>query len=406
MIDVAVGTGEPPSLIISKVPWRASTGASYLIHPLHNEEFFTHIMGRRAVVLHRGSAHGSPLMSRFAAGLLRGFTIGIDAELVTFSKRKEVSLKGYPAIEAVAEGRVVRLRSVERKVPRLTKDPLVAALRRLSPGRPVTFDLYWVPPNLFMPPQERTFDQLVQQVSGVRLWTVCGPGVTLPSLPVSSLPEVTFDLLTQGSCEQFTLRRGDTLYLPARRLHWTSQGIGSSTHTSLGCTPLVGADLIVVMAKDQLLQHDPRLAAPLPLWSSRAEDAVPSLIWLCGELTWAEEQSVTMCTVPLIMQALWKLGAISKPRTAQRSEAVNAANRSNQPKDTGGGGPPLRPRRWLSRERTYLAAWLAQCFALLCASCFGLWICVAACSLGEESEGRTRRTRDRKQAKEFKRKFQ
>lgn len=295
----AAGVSAPLKTIRTKVPWRESRGISQLIHPLRAEAFMTKYFGIQSVVLQRGSAHRAVLSAAATAGMLRGRTLGTNANMVP---KTESAFMGKSAVTALSHGKPVNF-NINHKVPWITKDPLFTALQRSSASN-VSVDLFWAPTgvaSLF--PTEGLNDQIIQQVYGSRGWTVCARGI-LPSLEPVSLSRAQ---MFEERCSHTVLRRGDVLYLPSKSWYWTDASQGSSAHISVGSLPWTGINLVVSMGvQGRLSSDDFRLLNPLQVWqSSNIENSAPVVRTLCTQLPWTDSKDLALfCSLSALKRTL------------------------------------------------------------------------------------------------------
>lgn len=343
----ASGASESPILarIRSKVPWRAGSRESALLHPLRRFQFWELYFGSSAVVLRRGPWHPGLFTPAIAAGQLRSYKLGVDADVMgphMFARSKarpgyspEV---GLPAVAALARGRPVRLRDIERRSPRLLRgDILPAQLARLAPGRGVSASLHWTPPrSRAVWEHEDWYHQVIVQIYGVRRWTVCRRGVEPPSrrsevrrkAARGARHEDVADLDKAGQpsrertgpnatsqCTSAVLRRGDVMYIPPRSWHWTGAGLKASSHLEIGVLPLLFADLVISTgARDRVreLAH-PLMSEPLPLWLGQVGNITEAVANVCVDLPWVDppRDIPVLCGVASLQQTLRRIGAIA-----------------------------------------------------------------------------------------------
>jgi len=400
----------PLRWVRTTVPWRASSGKSWMIHPLRVHEFFERHFGQHAVVFKRGPLHPIPLKPSGAAGMLRGFSLGIDADIMEHQTwahgRPSVygPERGMPALAALSRGKPVRLNRIDRRAPHLfRREPLVAALKRLAPGRGIGGSLFWTPPGVMATSaHEDWYDQLVMQVYGTRRWTVCTRG-TSPAVEEVTARAASGDRSRslQGNCTAATLRRGDALYLPSQTWHWTSTGPKASAHLNVGVTPLVGADFLVALgALDRMIDMGGHaaLGLPLPLWGhaggTESEGAVEAVTELCYRLPWADIRDASVLCAPvavrIALQRLSHRASDKRPPHDQRS--AGSQSRSSD----SGNGPKSR---WARRGRGHAFSEVvrsvgrpaAELLLLISGLLFLMWICAALTS--NEPQKRTERRR-------------
>jgi len=336
--------------IRTKIPWRPSSGKSNMIHPLRQDDFCKNFFGKRAFVLRRGPAHRVMFQPSQAAALLRGATLGQDADVMgphmwnpqTGRRPPYAAEHGMPAVAALARGKPVRLRHIERRRKSLLyRDPLVPALARLAPGRGVAGSLHWTPPHgRTVWENEAQYEQIIVQIYGVRKWTLCTRGLPPPALPKAGprgprsgpprggnrgrryspddreAENAPRPPKRDGKCVSAILRRGDVLYVPSRTWHWTGDGPKASSHLELGLVPLTASDLVMGLGGRNILSDPghPALASLLPLWRySRAEDATETVLPICFDLPWADAplDASAICTPVTVRMALQRLSGAS-----------------------------------------------------------------------------------------------
>jgi len=379
---VADPKAKPLVKMRTKIPWRPSSGKSQIIHPLGQNDFWNKHFCKRAFVLRRGATHRVIMQPSEAAALLRGATLGQDADIMGPHMWNPQAARqpafapesGMPAVAALARGKPVRLRSIEKRAKRIfLRDPLVPALSRLAPGRGIAANLHWTPPNArAVWENEARYEQIIIQVYGARKWTICTRGLPIPTLPENpggrharggmkrtgdartkagpgfagrngqSADQPMTASKREGKCVSAILRRGDVLYLPSSTWHWTGEGIKASCHLEIGVVPLNGADLVMALGTRNMMSDlgHPALASLLPLWRySKAEAAVEEVIPVCFDLPWADAPMdiSSVCTPMTVRMALQRLSG-SSARTLPHWHPVSG------PTPT----PPTRP--W-PRER-------------------------------------------------------
>lgn len=326
--------------IQTRVPFLPGSGKSLTIHPLSRDEFWYKFFGLRAFVLRRGANHRVLLTPTESAALIRGARLGLDADLMGPGMWNRDGFRpsyqpehGLPAVAALARGKPIRLLHMETRAKRIfRKDPLLAGLSRLAPGRGLAASLHWTPPNVrAVWENEVHYEQIVVQVYGVRKWTVCSRGLPpkmkaeAPRKPRRYSSDDTDDKddsqtngLTrrEGRCETAILRKGDVMYLPSWTWHWSGAGPKASSHLELGVMPLRGADLVMALGGKNYLAEmgHPAMATILPLWRfAKAERAADDCIPYCYDLPWADAPMTAggFCTLPAVGMALQRLSGSS-----------------------------------------------------------------------------------------------
>jgi len=386
----------PLRWVRTTVPWRASSGKSWMIHPLPVHEFFEQHFGQRAVVFKRGPLHPIPLTPSRAAGMLRGFSLGIDADIMEHqtSSHGRPSVhgpeRGMPALAALSRGKPVRLNRIESRAPHLFRhEPFVAALKRLAPGRGIGASLFWTPAGVMATSaHEDWYDQLVMQVYGSRTWTVCTRG-TPPAVEEGTARAASGDRgrPLQGSCAAATLQRGDALYLPSQTWHWTSTGPRASAHLNVGVMPLVGADFLVALgARDRMIDMGGHaaLGLPLPLWGhvggADTEGAVEAVTELCYRLPWADIRDASVLCAPVAVRiALQRLShRASGQRPPHGQRLASSRSRSS---DSGNGPTSLWARRGgghaIGEVVRSVGRPAAELLVLISGLLFLVWVCAA-----------------------------
>jgi len=415
----------PLERLSTRIPWRATTGKSALIHPLHAEDFWLRFFGKRAVVLHRGPLHHSMMTATTAAGLMRKFKLGINADIMgphVWAQGAKAPRygpeQGMPAVVALTRGKAVRLQMVHlRRRSLLKKDPLLSAIARFSPGRSVGLNLHWAPPSgQSLWEHQDWYHQIILQVYGVRNWTVCSRGLRpVQVIPPAESPDEQEES-AEGSlpaervakCTTTILRRGDVLYLPANTWHWTSKGPKASAHLEMGISPLVGADLVAALNARHRVRETPHrtFGIPLALWRHNyTVDAAELVSYQCFDFPWLEptRDHQAYCTLSSVRMALARLsgstgrlnagwsGDPDKPAVGPMNDHIERARAARAARRKAGIlgplGDVLRPA--------------GEVLGVIGVLFLAIWLC-AMCAPNSKDSGRSRIHQVR-QAREFKR---
>lgn len=412
--------GPPLTRLKTRIPWRASTGRSALIHPLSGEDFWTQYFGKRAVVFHRGASHYTMMTSSTAAGLMRRYRLGVDADVMgphIWSQwggkaPKYGPERGQPAVIALARGKAVRMQLIQLRRPSLLwADPLFFYLARFSPGRGVSMTLHWAPPQeTSISMHQDWFHQIVLQVYGARKWTVCSRGLP-PKMVAEQLQQEDSGVKEESSepppertgdepprkvavCRDVMLRRGDVLYIPSNTWHWSSPGVKASAHLEFAIQPLVMADLVAALgARSRIKQVPDRIyCTPLHLWRHRnTVDAAYLVSQQCAKAQWLEPpRDVTnFCNEPAVK--------ISLSRLAGTTGRAAGWSQSSDPQERG----PLnhhieraRAEKLRRRNQGILGPLsdaltpAGEVLGILAILLLGIWICAAISP--EDKGGRAR----------------
>eukprot|EP00930_Biecheleria_cincta_P002884 TRINITY_DN103859_c0_g1_i1.p1 TRINITY_DN103859_c0_g1~~TRINITY_DN103859_c0_g1_i1.p1 ORF type:complete len:418 (-),score=66.73 TRINITY_DN103859_c0_g1_i1:565-1818(-) len=359
-------------------------------------EFLTKHLGKRAVLLQRGPLHQLPLEAVSAAKLLRGYSVGINAHVVSRhvlamarSRGRHGPKLGSRPLDVLAQGGAVQLDAVEHIRPSiLQKDAFFVDLKKVAPGaRGPSVKIHWAAPGATPQAQHETMhDQFVLQLHGVRRWILCPRG--LAKVP-SNGQEAELD-----GCVPLTLRRGDLLYIPSLSWNWALPGPGFSAHLLLGVLPFQVADLMVAGGATQHLaamKASPLVGQVLPLWSQpKREMPVPRAVQeLCLRLPWeTKPKALKHCSMPALQLALQRLyigAGMSERHLVHAQLAAQQAKRSSaEAKHADGPGdipklpsipkPPLHEHHHQRRRRELLFIALMGP-VLLAALVICTWIC-------------------------------
>ena len=144
----------------------------------------------------------------------------------------------YEAIEGSQQ-----LPSFAAKLMALRDDVAPAATAEQQQPPPRTLHLYVSGPGgSALPPHMDPHDAFILGVYGEKHWSVCTPPATSPSLPWRLRTKMRYqcgnvppkDISTHLSCEQYVVRAGDLLFIPAQHFHWGNATAAGSAHLTLG----------------------------------------------------------------------------------------------------------------------------------------------------------------------------
>ncbi|CAJ1342497.1 unnamed protein product [Effrenium voratum] len=269
-------------VVTSRRPWRGDT--SRWLHPLSTRSFLENDLGLQPLLLRRGPLHALPLAAATAAQLLKGYSLGINAHVITARRSREVPF-GEDALEAVARGLAVQLSELERyRAHHLLGGQLLRQLRKVAPGaRSPTLSLVWAAPYASPQPKPSTEQRLLLQLYGARQWSIC-----------------------PGPCQRLMLRRGDALYMPPGTEHVALPGPALSAHLLLRFQPLTLRELMLAAGASGFA--GPAAFRPLPLWNPQ-----PPLAELCLQLSWQRGHACQEDRLRIALQRL-VLGAAPRPK--------------------------------------------------------------------------------------------
>ncbi|MFE3635032.1 cupin domain-containing protein [Streptomyces sp. NPDC059168] len=244
----------------------------WLLHPVAESDFFQTSWERKPVLVERTNSEyfaGLPgldsieeLITATSAGRIRSKE---DAYLVRSEhgtpRERGIRLdaKGIPDIQdvygAYHDGFTVVVNRIH------CRSAVVADLSRNLESalhHPVGVNLYFTPKRgQGLPPHVDTHDVFILQLHGTKEWHVGSPPKDLPLADAENNPVELRDF------QEFTLRPGDTFYLPRGFPHEALTSTSSSLHLTVGINSYRWVDLIAE-ALDALADEDLRLRRTLP----------------------------------------------------------------------------------------------------------------------------------------------
>ncbi|MGI5208400.1 cupin domain-containing protein [Spirillospora sp. CA-108201] len=245
----------------------------WLLHPVDRKEFFRSSWETRPLLITRGDGgyfDGLPGLDvvdeLINATSLDGPGSGDDVRLVRADQKGGRSerrigsdVNGTPGIHdvyrAYHEGYTVVVNRIHCKS--IAAATLSRALESLLQS-PVGINLYLTPRHgQGFRPHVDNHDVFILQLHGAKEWRI---GTPLTALPLSHTKE---DVAELDDARQFTLRPGDTLYLPRGFPHEAVTSTSSSLHLTVGVNVFRWLDLMIE-ALSVLAEEDVRFRSALP----------------------------------------------------------------------------------------------------------------------------------------------